>query len=78
MKIIEYTDYEINDLIRTLNYAKDKKMNDYKTGKINLKQSQYDIGIINYLINKVPVKSYTRKNKIDKDLIKKDNIINIF
>ena len=43
MKIIEYTDYEINDLI-----------------------------------NKVPVKSYTRKNKIEKDLIKKDNIINIF
>jgi len=70
MRIIEYTEYEINDLIRNLEYAKGKKMEDYKNGKINLSQSQYEIGIIKDLIAKIPAKTYTRKNNIDKDLLK--------
>lgn len=75
MKVIEYTDYEINDLIRFLEYAKGKKMVDYKEGKITLGQSQYEIGIIKDLIAKMPMKTYSRKNNIDKDLIKKETII---
>lgn len=82
MKVIEFTEYEINDLLRNLYYAKDKKMEDYKKGKINLAQSQYEIGIIKDLIAKIPTKSYTEKNKIDKDLIEKtsndNNIIKLF
>ena len=84
MKVIEFQEYEINDLLRTLYYAKDKKMADYKEGKLCLNQSKYEIGIIDDLIARIPTKSYTQKNKIDKDLIKKetkiisnDNIIKI-
>lgn len=77
MKIIEFQEYEINDLLRTLYYARDKKMEDYKMGKINLAQSQYEIGIIKDLIARVPVKQYTEKNKIDKDLLKNNKIIKL-
>ena len=70
MKIIEYTDYEMNDLIRTLEYAKDKKMKDYKDGKMNLSQCQYEIGIIKDLINKTPSKRIAIKRNIDNDLLK--------
>lgn len=63
MKVIEYTNYEMNDLIRTLEYAKDKKMKDYKDGKMNLSQYQYEIGIINDLIAKVPLKTFNNSNK---------------
>ena len=52
MKVIEYTDYELNDLYRFLEYAKDKKMRDYKENKMNLSQCQYEIGLIKDLIKK--------------------------
>ena len=77
MKVIELQEYEINDLLRTLYYAKDKKMEDYKNGKINLSQSQYEIGIIKDLIARVPIKSYAKKNNLDKDLIVKKQTIKI-
>ena len=70
MKTIEFTEFEINDLLRALYCAKDKKMEDYKKGKMNLAQSQYEIGIIKDLIARIPTKSYTDKNKIDKDLLR--------
>lgn len=76
MKTIEYTDYEINDLIRTLEYAKDKKMADYKAGKINLSQSTYEIGLIRDLIAKIPDKTFTRKNNIDRVIVKKEDTDN--
>lgn len=63
MKVIEYNDYELNDLYRFLEYAKDKKMRDYKEGKINLSQCQYEIGIIKDLIAKVPLKTFGNGNK---------------
>ena len=77
MKTIEYTYCEINDLIRTLEYAKNKKREEYEKGKINENQYNFEIGLIKDLIAKVPIKTYTKKNKIDKDLIEKEEIIKI-
>lgn len=80
MKTIEFQEYEINDLLRTLYYARDKKMEDYKMRKINLAQSQYEIGIIKDLIAKVPIKSYTDKRSQDRCIVSKDNssLIDLF
>lgn len=68
MKTLEFKEYEINDLIRTLEYAKRKKEEDYKRDDLTLSQYRFEIGLIQDLIAKIPVKTYTRGNKVDKDL----------
>lgn len=57
MKTIELEQYEINDLIRFLEYAKDQKFKDYKKKKMNLNQYNYEIGLIKDLEAKLPIKS---------------------
>lgn len=68
MKTIEFKEYEINDLIRTLEYAKKKKEEEYKNERLSLSQYRFEIGLIQDLIARIPVKIYTRGNKVDKDL----------
>lgn len=60
MKVIELQQYEINDLIRFLEYAKNKKYKDYKKGIINLSQYNYEIGLIRDLEAKIPLKSSSK------------------
>lgn len=57
MKTIQLEQYEMNDLIRFLEYAKNKKLKDYKKGTINLSQYNYELGLIRDLISKIPLKS---------------------
>ena len=68
MKVIELEQYEINDLIRFLEYAKEEKYKDYKQGKINASQYQYEIGIIRDLVSRIPLKSGSKIKS--EDLIK--------
>ena len=63
MQRIELGAMESNDLIRYLNYAKDKKREEMKNGKITLKQFEMECENINILLRKVP-KSYQSKNII--------------
>ena len=60
MKTIELKEYEINDLIRFLDYAKDQKFKDYKKGKMRLNQYEYEIGLIRDLKAKIPVRSFNK------------------
>ena len=68
MKVIELKEYEVNDLIRTLEYAKNKKREEYNAGKFSKTQFNFELGLIQDLISKIPVKTYIRGNKVDKDL----------
>ena len=68
MKVIEFKDYAINDLIRTLQYAKKKKEEDYYNKELTLAQYRFEIGLIQDLIAQIPVKTYARNNKVDEDL----------
>ena len=70
MKSVELTNYEINDLIRTLEYAIKKKKEDYQLEKINIKQYQYEVGIIRDLIRIIPTKTRVSKKVNKEDLIK--------
>lgn len=70
MKSVELTNYEINDLIRTLEYAIKKKKEDYQLEKINIKQYQYEVGIIRDLIRAIPTKTRVSKKVNKEDLIK--------
>ena len=70
MKSVELTNYEINDLIRTLEYAIKKKKEDYQLEKINIKQYQYEVGIIRDLIRTIPTKTRISKKVNKEDLIK--------
>lgn len=70
MKTVELSNYEINDLIRTMEYAIKKKKEDLQLGKINIKQYQYDVEIIRCLIKSLPNKIKTSKNVNREDLIK--------
>ena len=78
MKRIELEEYEINDLIRFLEYAKNKKNIDRSNGKINDKQCQYEIGLINDLMAKIPTKSISNDKKhIVKNNEENKNILQI-
>lgn len=46
MKSVSFTFYELNDLLRFLEYTKVKKTNDYKEGKIKASQFKYELGIL--------------------------------
>ena len=65
---IELKDYQLNDLVRTLEFAKNKKKEEYEKNKMNLSQYRFEIGLIQDLIAQIPVKTYARNNKVDEDL----------
>lgn len=45
--------YEKQDFIRTLEYAKEKKEEDFKKGRMKEKRLQYELNIIDKLIDRV-------------------------
>lgn len=64
MQKIELSAMESNDLIRLLNYAKDKKREEMKIGKITVKQFEMECESIRKIFLKIP-KSYKSKSLIE-------------
>lgn len=56
MKTIEFNDYEINDLARTLKYAKTKKEAELKEEGAPKEKVKFELGTINVLISRLPLK----------------------
>lgn len=54
MKKIELTSYEANDLIRVLQYAIEKKKEDYTRGKMNEKKLYMEIDDIRCIMARIP------------------------
>lgn len=68
MKTFQLEQYEVNDLIRILEYALKKKKEDYKSNIINEYEFKMYNNSINNLLNRFPRK-YDTKN-LDKDMLK--------
>jgi len=60
--------YERNDLVRTLDYAIEKRKEDYKNGKINQERMKLEIETIKFLKSKIPYDYFNRSNILMKDL----------
>ena len=73
MKVIELTSYEANDLRRTLEYAIDKKKEEYRNGKMTEKRLVMEIDNIRCIMARIP-KDYIQK-KVER---KPSNILDIF
>lgn len=58
---IRLSSYDRNDLIRILDYAIEKKKEDFLKGKISKERSRLDIDIIVSLRDKMPC-GYIKKN----------------
>lgn len=65
---IKLTSYERNDLVRTLDYAIEKRKQDYKDGKINQQRMLLEIESIKLLKSKIPYDYFNRDNILMKDL----------
>lgn len=56
MRTIELNDYELNDLARTLKYAKGKKEAELRAEGATKEKIKFELGTINVLISRLPLK----------------------
>lgn len=86
MVIIKCSPYEKGDFIRALDYAKQKKQEEMEQGKITKELYNYEVFLIDKLINRVNghyredtllnSKEYREKNSTKKENYNKDSLEN--
>ena len=74
MKKIELTSYEANDLVRILDYAIEKKKEDYTKGKMNQRKLMMDIDDIRCIMARIP-KEYIERTEHRKGKTKLEKLV---
>ena len=74
MKKIELTSYEANDLVRILNYAIEKKKEDFNNGKINRMCLMMEIDDIRCIMARIP-KEYIERVEHRKGRTKLEKLV---
>ena len=74
MKVIELTSYEANDLVRFLDYAIEKKKEDFNKGKINRMRLMMEIDDIRCILARIP-KEYIERVEHRKGRTKLEKLV---